>query len=59
MLDGLPDPQTIATGLKRAGAHLARAGYEVVAGVGAFLDEVLNAGDEDNDDKGPTRIEVE
>jgi len=53
-------------GLKRAGLHWVRAGYEVVAGLGAFLDEVARArsgdaadGDREGPDEGPTRIEID
>jgi len=61
MFDNLPDPQTIGAGLQRAAVHWARAGYELAAGVGAFLDEVLNGDGEDDgpNTQGPTRIEVE
>ena len=60
MLDGLPDPQTVVTGLKRAGVHLAKAGYEIAAGIGAFVDEIVN-GDRDDDEgrEGPVRIDIE
>lgn len=33
----------LRTGLRRAALHWLRAGYEVVAGVGALLDEVVDA----------------
>ncbi len=54
-------------GLRRAGLHWVRASYEVIAGVGAFLDEVARArrdedGDDDDeqgDDDGPIRIELD
>ena len=60
MLDSLPDPQTIASALERAAVHWAKAGYELVAGVGAFIDEVVNGDGDDNDGgSGPTRIEVD
>jgi len=60
MLDNLPDPQTLAAGLRRAAVHWAKAGYELAAGVGALIDEVINGdGDDDDDRKGPTRIEVD
>jgi hypothetical protein len=40
--------------------HWAKAGYELAAGVGAFIDEVVNGNDdEDEIGKGPTRIEVD
>ena len=61
MLDNLPDPQTIAAGLQRAAVHWAKAGYELAAGVGAFLDAVVNPDDGDGDAGGdrPTKIDVE
>lgn len=54
-------------GLRRAGMHWLRASYEVVAGVGAFLDEVARAREEDVADQdddgasndGPVRIELD
>jgi hypothetical protein len=50
-------------GARRAGLHLLRAGYEVVAGAGAFLDEVIRvrkSGDEAlQEPEGPTRIMVD
>jgi hypothetical protein len=50
--------------LRRAGIHFAKAAYEVVGGVAAFVDEVVSvvtedAPDEDGDTSGPTRIEIE
>lgn len=62
MFDNLPDPQTIATGLQRAAAHWAKAGYEFAAGIGALVDEIVNGdqrNDGESDGSGPTRIEVE
>jgi hypothetical protein len=55
-------------GLQRAGLHWLRAGYEVVAGVGAFLDEVVRVRrvHDDLEDEpaeqdlvDPTRIDLE
>lgn len=54
-------------GLRRAGLHWVRASYEVVAGVGAFLDELASvrrddpADDDDqpDEDEGPVRIELD
>lgn len=53
-------------GLRRAGLHWVRASYEVIAGVGAFLDEVARArrdddqaDDEQGEDDGPIRIELD
>jgi hypothetical protein len=54
-------------GLRRAGLHWVRASYEVIAGVGAFLDEVARArrdddqeaGDEPGENDGPIRIELD
>jgi hypothetical protein len=33
--------RTVRLGLRRAGLHWLRAGYEMVAGVGALLDELV------------------
>ncbi|NNC75954.1 MAG: hypothetical protein HKN93_10650 [Acidimicrobiia bacterium] len=52
----------VRVGLRRAGLHMIKAGYEVVAGVGALLDEIVKArrgDDPTNEPEGPTRIEVE
>jgi hypothetical protein len=56
----------VRTGLRRAALHWLRAGYEVVAGVGALLDEIVDvrkepaAGEEpDTDIDRPTRIELD
>ena len=52
----------VRVGLRRAGLHMIKAGYEVVAGVGALLDELVKArrGEEPADKpEGPTRIEIE
>lgn len=56
-------------GLQRAGLHWLRAGYEVVAGVGALLDELIRVRHADHEDfegedlQGdlvePTHIELE
>ena len=53
-------------GLRRAGLHWIRASYEVIAGVGAFLDEVARVrrdepeeDENDQSDDGPIRIELE
>ena len=60
MLDNLPDPQTIAAGLRRAGVHLAKAGYEVAAAVGSFLEEVLNREPgEEEPNNGPEKIDID
>lgn len=54
-------------GLRRAGLHWVRASYEVIAGVGAFLDEVararrqedLDSDEERGEEDGPIRIELD
>ena len=53
-------------GLRRAGLHWIRASYEVIAGVGAFLDEVARVrrdepeeDENDQSDDGPIRIELD
>ncbi|MDX2343381.1 MAG: hypothetical protein QNL12_06510 [Acidimicrobiia bacterium] len=52
-------------GFRRAGMHWLRASYEVVAGVGALLDEVARSRQEDSaeepdeDGDGPVRIELD
>jgi hypothetical protein len=56
----------LAMGLRRATLHWIRAGYEVVAGVGALLNEVTEArkvdrepGDASHNDEGPVHIELD
>jgi hypothetical protein len=57
----------IRLGLRRAGLHWIRASYEMVAGLGAFLDEVAQVrreqqhpDDEDTGEpEGPVRIEID
>ena len=51
----------VRVGLQRAGLHMLRAGYEVVAGVAAFLDEVVRVRRDaaPSEDDGPTKIELE
>lgn len=59
--------EALRLGLRRAGLHWLRASYEVVAGVGAFLDEIARSrkedtaeGHDDRDpDEGPVRIELD
>ena len=53
-------------GLRRAGLHWIRASYEVIAGVGALLDEVARVrkdepeqDERDHGDDGPIRIELD
>jgi len=54
--------EALKAGLRQAGYHVMRAGYELLAGVSAFL-EAVGGGDEDgkkDDDRTTTqRIEVE
>ena len=57
------DPETsdaFRAGMRQAGYHVLRAGYELLAGVSAFLDAVGGAGGEEpSDEPGPQWIEVE
>lgn len=54
-------------GLRRAGLHWVRASYEVIAGVGAFLDEVASVRRDEADaeddlpdeEEGPVRIDLD
>ncbi|MEN8113647.1 MAG: hypothetical protein ABFS21_04615 [Actinomycetota bacterium] len=64
MWDRFKERRPIQRGLKRAGVHLAKAAYEVVGGLGAFVDEIVSAIREDADDddpatSGPTKITIE
>ncbi len=61
--DGLGElNEAVRAGLRRAGLHWMRAGYEVLAGIGAFLDELATAGrgdEADEGDEGPTKIQLD
>jgi hypothetical protein len=47
-------------GMRQAGYHVLRAGYELLAGVSAFLEAVGGAGPEETPEGPPTqRIDVE
>jgi hypothetical protein len=65
MWDRFFEQRPIQNGLRRAGVHFAKAAYEVVGGIAAFVDEVAsvvagdNPGDGDGDETGPTKIVVE
>ena len=64
MWDRFLEQRPLQNGVRRAGIHFARAAYEVVGGIAAFVDEVASAvaedapGDDD-DVSGPTKIEIE
>jgi hypothetical protein len=56
----------VRLGARRAVLHWLRASYEVIAGVGAFLEEVAHARrdtatdeDDEPEDAGPVRIELD
>ncbi len=50
----------LRSGLRQAGYHVMKAGYELLAGVSAFLEAVGGAGDDEDDPTSRTqRIEVE
>jgi hypothetical protein len=54
--------EALKAGLRRAGMHWMRAGYELVAGLGALLDEIASAGKDGSppvDDRGPTKIQLD
>ena len=55
--------EAIKAGFRRASMHWMRAGYEVLAGLGALLDEIAIAGKhadaEGIVDTGPTRIQLD
>lgn len=63
MWDRILEQRPIQNGLKRAGLHFAKAAYEVVGGVAAFVDEVVSVvtddDPDDDDNSGPTKITVE
>ncbi len=49
-------------GLRRAGAHLVKAAIEVVAGLGAFIEELQSARDDKDDDEttgGRQRVDLD
>ena len=51
----------LRSGLRQAGYHVLKAGYELLAGVSAFLEAVGGAGEDDEEDPAARaqRIEVE
>ena len=56
--------EAIKAGFRRASLHWMRAGYELLAGLGALLDEIATAGKDDEElddleDTGPTRIQLD
>jgi len=52
--------EALRTGLRQAGYHVMRAGYELLAGVSAFLEAVGGSGSADEPEGTATqRIEVE
>jgi len=52
--------EALRTGLRQAGYHVMRAGYELLAGLSAFLEALGRSGDGDGADRPVTqRIEVE
>lgn len=63
MWDRFREQRPIQRGIRRAGVHMAKATYEVVGGVAAFVDEIVSAVREPEDDDegttGPTRITIE
>jgi hypothetical protein len=63
MWDRFKEQRPIQNGLRRAGVHMAKATYEVVGGIAAFVDEIVSAvreeSDGDDDTSGPTKITIE
>jgi len=64
MLDRIRDRKPLRAGAQKALLHFARAGYEVVTGIGAFVEEIVSTLREDvvGEEKPgsePQRIEVE
>ena len=62
MYDRIRERKPLRVGLRRALLHFARAGYEVLTGIGAFVEEVvttMRTEDEEADGAGPQHIEVD
>ncbi len=63
MWERIIEQRPIQNGLRRAGVHFAKAAYEVVGGVAAFVEEVVSVvtdgGPDEADPSGPTKITVE
>jgi hypothetical protein len=63
MWDRFREQRPIQNGLRRAGVHMAKATYEVVGGVAAFVDEIVSVvrepADDDEGTAGPTKITIE
>jgi hypothetical protein len=60
--DRIRERKPLRAGVQRALLHFARAGYEVVTGIGALVEEVVSAVRPEGDEPpepGPQRIEVD
>jgi hypothetical protein len=60
--DRIRDRKPLRTGLEKALLHFARAGYEVLSGIGALVEEVVSTvrdDDKEGDGRGPQHIEVD
>ena len=53
MYDRFRERRPLRTGLQRAALHFVKAGYEVVTGLGAFVEEVVDAVTDDDDESDP------
>jgi hypothetical protein len=52
-MDEIPElTEAARRGLQRAGVHLMKAAIEIVAGIGAFLEEMGKASDDHDPDEG-------
>ena len=55
--------EAIKSGMRRASMHWMRAGYELLAGLSAFLDEIATVGKDEDDrqpaDLGPEKIQLD
>ena len=56
--DGPDFAEAARAGARRAGIHMVKAGYEVLAGVSAFLEELRKATGEGDEDEGTGRHRI-
>jgi hypothetical protein len=63
MYDRIRERKPLRVGVQKALLHFARAGYEVVTGIGAFVEEVVSTvrddGDPEDPRRGPQHIDVD
>lgn len=61
MIDRIRQRRPLRTGVRRALLHFSKAGYEVVSGLAALVEELVSSVRDDTDEpgEGPQHIDVE